>query len=1065
MKKILLYLEFPPKLKAGILMLIFLFSLQITNAAPQKSITGTVTDDTGQTLPGVTVLIKGTTQGTVTNIDGKFTITNAPDDATLVFSFVGMETQEVSIGTNDVINITLQTSSIGLEEVVAVGYGTKKKINLTGAISVAGSEEIEARPVANVQQALQGVVPNLTITTSSATGEPGADMSMSIRGLSSIEGDSDPYVLIDGIPMDINDIDPNDIESISVLKDVASTAIYGARAAYGVILITTKNGKKDGSIKVSYSTNFAITSLINMPENADALSFAYTMNQARANLGSSPYYSEQKLEWIAQNVEEPGSATEVLESSNGLTWDLGTDGLNASAATDWHSIIFKDHSTRMKHNLNLSGGKENFQYYLSGGFYDEKGQLKQADDFFQRYNVDAKINATVNPWLKLSFLTKYKYVKEEYPEHSSYGRSFIMLLMTRLKPTKPAYYPGTTVWTGRIGDMELNKTQNIERQLVFSPRITLEPVKNWVTNIELNYRTNDNRTTAVFPRIPYAIPDGTGGSTVLWSSAENTEYRDYTYSNNYFSPNVYTQYSKDLGNHNFQVLAGYQHEIYNYNNLFAVAKYLLTDEIPSLSTAVGEKTIEDGLGHWATQSVFGRFNYTFAEKYLIEFNGRYDGSSKFEEDERWGFFPSVSTGWIISKEDFYPLKDAVDVLKVRGSYGSVGNQNVDNYLYIPTMSISQSSWLYGGSQSWGVGSPDIESINLTWEKVNTLDFGLDLQAFKNKLGFTFDWYKSRTTNLVGPGEELPEILGTDVPKVNEGEITTRGWEIEISWRDRIKDFSYMIRGVLSDYQSEITSYNNPTKILSSYYEGKMLNEIWGMETAGLFQSEDEVNNWALDQSYLYSGSWAPGDLKYVDQNGDDIINIGDNTKDNPGDRKVIGNSTPRFQFGLNANASWKGFDFSFLIQGVAKRDLDLRGLGTFRGPSNGQLHANVYKEHLDYWRDETSPLGANPDAYFPAPYVVFTGQNNKNYLYPTTRFLQNGAYVRLKNVQMGYTIPKRITEKANISNARIYLSGENLLTITNLMIYDPEAFNGRQDRVGDQYPLSRAFSLGLDINF
>ncbi|MGQ1785372.1 SusC/RagA family TonB-linked outer membrane protein [Saccharicrinis sp. GN24d3] len=1045
--------------------LFLLLTIQITNAGAQKSITGAVVDDTRQPLPGVSVIIKGTSIGTVTSTEGIYNISNVPEDAILVFSFIGMTSQEVVVGTQTTINVTMLSDYIGIEEVVAVGYGTKKKINLTGAISVAGSEELEARPVANVQQALQGVVPNLTITTSSATGEPGADMAMNIRGLTSIEGDSEPYVLVDGIPMDINDIDPNDIESISVLKDVASTAIYGARAAYGVILITTKNGKANSGIKVSYSSNYAITSLINMPKNADPLSFAYTMNEARENLGSSPYYSDEKLEWIAMNMKEPGSAPEVLESSNGLTWNLGTDGLNASAATDWHSIIFKDYSSRTKHNLNLSGGNETLRYYLSGGFYDEKGQLKQADDFFKRYNIDGKINATINDWMKLSFLTKYKYVEEEYPEHKTLGRSFIMLLTTRLKPTKPAYYPGTEVWTGRIGDMEMNKTNNIERQLVLSPRITLEPVKNWVTNIEVNYRTNDNRKQAVFPRIPYAIPDGTGGSTVLYSSSENTEYRDYMYSNHYFSPNIYTEYSKAVGSHNFHVLGGYQHEVYNYNNLFATAAYLLTDEIPSLSTAVGEKTITDGLGHWSTQSVFGRFNYNFAEKYLIEFNGRYDGSSKFENGERWGFFPSVSTGWIVSKENFFPLKDAVNVFKLRGSYGSVGNQNVSNYLYIPTMSVGLSNWLFSGEQLWGVGSPDIESINLTWEEVKTMDFGFDLQTLNNRLGVNFDWYESKTTNLVGPGKELPEILGTDVPKINEGEVTTRGWEIEISWKDKIKDFSYNIRAVLSDYQSEITSYNNPTKILSSYYEGQKLNEIWGMETDGFFQSELEVDTWALDQSDIYSGAWAPGDLKYVDQDGDDAITIGDNTKDNPGDKKVIGNSTPRFQFGLNANASWKGFDFSFLIQGVGKRDLDLRGLGTFRGPSNGQLHANVYTEHLDYWRDDSSPLGANPDAYFPAPYVVFTGQNDKNYRYPTTRFLQNGAYVRLKNVQVGYTIPKLITEKVKISNARIYLSGENLLTFTDLMIYDPEAFNGRQGRVGDQYPLSRAFSLGLDISF
>lgn len=1051
------------KLKATAFMLIV--SILVVQAGQQRPISGTVTENDGNTLPGVTVLVKGTNQGTITNMDGVYSFSNVPDNATLLFSFVGMKTEEVEVGTQTTIDITMEPDAIGLDEVVAVGYGTKKKINLTGAISMAGSEEIEARPVANVQQALQGVVPNLTITTSSATGEPGAGMSMNIRGLSSISGSSEPYILVDGIPMGMNDVDPNDVESISVLKDVASTSIYGARAAYGVILITTKSGDKKQGINGSYSTNFAITSLINMPENADALSFAHTMNDAAVNSGKGPYYSEEKLGWIEQNMIESGSATEVLPSSNGLTWDLGTDGLNASAATDWHDIIFKDHSTRMKHNLNLSGSVKDFNFYLSGGFYDEQGQLKQAEDSFSRYNIDAKVNAKLNSWIDLSFLTKYKYSKSIYPEHQTNGRSFIMLLMTRLKPTKPAYYPGTEVWTGRIGDMELNKTTNIQRQLVFSPRVTLEPVKDWVTNVELNYRTNDNREVAIFPRIPSAVPDGTGGSEIIWPSMEKTEYRATTYSNTYMSPNIYTEYTKSFGEHNLHVLAGYQHETYNYFNLFATAKYLLTEEIPSISTAVGDKTIDDGVGHWATQGVFGRLNYNFKERYLVEFNSRYDGSSRFDEDNRWGFFPSASAAWIISKEDFYPLKDVVEIFKVRGSYGSIGNQNVSNYLYVPTMSISESSWLYGGERLWTVGTPNLSSVDLTWEKVSTLDFGFDAEAFDNRLGFTFDWYESKTTDLVSSGEVVPALLGTSVPKQNEGEITTRGWEAEISWKNQANGFSYSVRGVLSDYKSTITSYNNPTKLLSSYYEGKAMGEIWGFETDGLFQSNDEIDNWAIDQTYFYSGTWDPGDMKYVDQDGDNIITIGDNTNDNPGDKKVIGNSTPRFQFGLSGNLAWKGFDFSFLMQGVAKRDLDLRGLGTFRGPANGPLHACVYKEHLDFWRDETSPLGANPDGYFARSYAEFTGQNNKNYKTATTRYLQNGAYMRLKNVQLGYTIPKTITERANISNARVYLSGENLLTVTDLMIYDPEAFNGDQSRIGDQYPLSRAFSLGLNINF
>ncbi|MBU3024167.1 SusC/RagA family TonB-linked outer membrane protein [Zobellia galactanivorans] len=1040
--------------------LVFLFG---TIGIMAQTVTGTVTSIDGP-LIGASIVEKGTVNGSQTDFDGNFAINLSGASTTLVISYIGFSTKEVSVAGKESIIVELEEDAASLEEVVVVGYGTKKKVNLTGAISVLDEEVLEARPVANAQQALQGASPGLQITQSGATGEPGADMNMNIRGLTSLEGNSSPYILVDNIPMGINDIDPSDIASISVLKDVAASAIYGARAAYGVVLITTKSGKSNKGVNVSYSTNYAITSMLNMPQNADALSFAHTMNHASINAGGSGYYDDAALARIEQNMASPGSAPEVLATPNGLSWDLGVDGLNASAATDWESIFFNKSGSRMKHNLNITGGSENLSFYLSGGLYEEDGLLKQGDDSFNRYNIDAKISAKLAPWADLSFLAKYKYEEEEYPEQVSGGRSFIMLLMTRLKPTKPAYYPGTEVWTGRVGEQELHRSYNKERQIILSPRLTLKPFKNWTTNIELNYKTNDNRLTSEFPTIASAVPDGSGGSIITSSSQENTGYNSTMYSNTYLSPNIYTEYTRSLGKHNFLVLGGYQQETYRYFNLYASAKYLLTDAIPSINTAVGEKTIFDGKGHWSTQGFFGRFSYNFDEKYLFEMNLRRDGSSRFDEDNRWGTFPSVSAGWVVSKENFYPFKEQIEFLKFRGSYGSIGNQDVDNYLYVPTMPISESGWLFGGERLWTVGTPNLSSVDLTWEKVSTLDFGLDLRALNNRLGFTFDWYQSKTSDLVGPGQAVPAILGTSVPKTNGGEVTTTGWEVELSWQNSSKDFSYGFRGVLSDYQSEITSYNNPTKILSNYYEGQMLNEIWGLETAGLFQSDEDVANWGVDQSFLYSGAFLPGDVKYVDQTGDGAIDIGDNTKDNPGDRKIIGNSTPRYQFGFSANASYKGFDFSFLIQGVGKRDLDLRGLGTFRGPANGPLHANVYEEHLDFWRDDTSPLGANPDAYFANPYSQFTGQNNKNYGYATTRYLQNGAYARLKNMQIGYTLP-RGTGKKKLPKTRIYISGENLLTFTDLMIYDPEAFNGRNSRVGDQYPLSQVYSLGLNINF
>ncbi|MEO6001198.1 MAG: SusC/RagA family TonB-linked outer membrane protein, partial [Chitinophagaceae bacterium] len=447
-------------------------------------------------------------------------------------------------------------------------------------------------------------------------------------------------------------------------------------------------------------------------------------------------------------------------------------------------------------------------------------------------------------------------------------------------------------------------------------------------------------------------------------------------------------------------------------------------------------------------------------------NFRADGSSRFESGKRWGYFPSVSAGWVASKEKFYPFKNAINFFKLRGSFGQLGNQNVDNYLYIPTLGINQSTFLFSGQRLWTVTAPNISSINLTWEKVKTLDFGTDLAFLKNRLSVTFDWYESHTNNLVGPGQALPAVLGTSVPRENSGEIRTRGFELEMSYKDHIGDFYYQIGGNLSNNKSVVTSYNNPTGILSTYYKGQVLGETWGYNTAGLFQTTNEVSSWA-DQSFLWSGKWNTGDLKYVDLDNNSKINNGKNTADDHGDMVIVGNQLPQFTYGLKAGASWKGFDLSAFFQGVGKQDLYISEIfngNVLRGPANGPLHMMVYKEHLDYWRDGSSPLGANPNAYFPKPYSVFDGDNSKAFGRPTDRYLQNGAYLRLKNIRLGYTIPAKISNKVLIRNANIYFSGENLFIFKHIDLLDPEETGGRNGD-GRTYPLAKSLSFGLNVNF
>jgi TonB-linked SusC/RagA family outer membrane protein len=1035
--------------------------------AQSSTVSGTISDEDGGALPGVNVLVKGTTTGAITDIDGNYRISVPDQDATLIFSYIGYLSQEVPLNGRTTVNISLAEDVQSLEEVVVVGYGTKKKINLTGAVSVAGKEDLENRPVANVQQALQGVVSNLVIQPNAAGGEPGSDMNMSIRGLSTFEGSNAPFVLVDGIPMSINDIDPNDIESISVLKDVASTSIYGARAAYGVILITTKEGSK-GS-RISYSTNYAWSTPTVWPDLAGGTDWAHALNDARTNSGGTPFYPEEALDRLRQNLENPGSAPGMLPRPDGLDWDILNTGSRGVANDNIQDLILRDNAPRYKHSLAISGGNDRINYYVGGTYYNEQGLLTFGDESYDRLTLDAKVGAKATEWLDINFRAKYKQEDENFPWNQNFGRAWYMNWIGKLKPGTPAKYDGTDIWTRQTRVEEWrNVRQTIaDNQIVLSPELVFEPIEGWVTNVRLNYRANQIEDTRFAKQFSWVRP--TGQVDLIPENRAQTQYRNAVNTNTYLSPNIWSTYTNQFGKHSLEAMVGFQQEEYNYSNVGARSVYLLSDAVPALSTAVGEQLVTDEIGHWAIRSYFGRLNYRFAEKYLLEVNFRADGSSRFNSENRWGYFPSASAGWIISEENFFPKTNVINTLKLRGSYGSLGNQNVDNYLYIPTLPVQQTNfWLFGGDRAWTVGAPNLSSVNLTWETVSTLDLGLDAALFDDRLNVMFGVYESVTSNLVGPGRPLPAALGTTVPKRNEGEINTRGWELELSWRNTVSsDFKYQIKGQLSDYRSKVVNYTNPTRLIDRPYNGQIMGEIWGLTYDGHYQSDADVSEHGVDQSFIWSGAWTPGDFKYKDLNGDGRVDIGDNTFDNPGDLSVIGNTTPRFVYGFSLGAEWRNFDASVFFQGTGKRDWAFAGTSAsvFRGPAGGPMHNNVLEEHLDYWRDETSALGANPDAYFPKPYAQYFGQNAKNYSYPTDHLMQDASFLRLKNLQIGYSLPRFLAEKVWMSNARIYVSGENLLTFTNLMFFDPEALQGRWYGAGDSYPLSKTWSVGLNVNF
>ncbi|ALJ04195.1 hypothetical protein APS56_03105 [Pseudalgibacter alginicilyticus] len=1060
---------------------------ETTNFIQQQQITGTVKDANGQPIPGVNILVKGTTKGVQSDFDGGFEISVSNQNTVLVISYVGFKTKEVPVGNQTNIDIVLEEDISILDEVVVVGYGTQKKVNLTAAVSQVGTEVFENRPTANAVRSLQGTVPGLIVSNSTSGGEPGADSNINIRGFISASGtgaigDTSPLVLVDGIRMDINDINPEDIESVSVLKDAAAAAIYGSNAAAGAILVTTKTGKNlDGKAKVSYKSSISFTQPTTYPNSASAIDFAYTINDARINNGNPVYYDDTDLANIIANMANPGSAPSIVSNANGSAWNYGSIGIEGTGATNWDDIIIKKWAQRTKHDLSISGGNQKINYYISAGAYDEDGLLAVTDESFQRYNLDAKISAQANKWLTIELYSKFLKSYTDFPYNNSNNsiirnKTQVLDLLTKIKPTLPqfdpiygeellehTYYP---VWK-----YQRIKTKN--DQLILSPKFIVQATKDLKLNLDLNYRRNNNFQEINVLAHQKIVPNG----LVDRVSQAESSYSPTVSTTEYFSPNFYATYDKSLNNHNFNLTTGITSELNNFYSLGATTDYLITNNIISLNASLDDdQLVSETITNWSTVGYFGRFRYNFKEKYLLEFTYRRDAASRFAPEDRWVGLPSFSAGYNVAKEDFWPI-ESINTFKLRGSYGSLGNQNVQNYLYLSLINTDNTTaFLFDGERGNFSQTPGLTSESLTWETVKTTDIGFDLGAFNNKLNMAFSWYRVDTEDMAGPGIDLPAQLGTTPPLRNVGTSRVQGFDFEVSWRQQIGDFGYSIRAVLNDYKQTITDYPNEGNVLNNYYEGQNLGEIWGYETDGLFQTDTEATAYTdmVDQSFVNGLAYTAGDLKYVDQNNDGVIDNGSNTLGDSGDMKVIGNTTPRYLYGITLGFNYKNFDFSAFVQGVGKRDVNMvQGNSQgFRGPSNGPFHAFVWEDHLDYFRpeDTTNPLGPNLDAYFPKPYLNGGGGTNKNYRLNTTHFIQSGAYTRLKSLQIGYTIPKNVTQSLNIDNIRMYLTGENLFTVTDLMFFDPEQvrdFPGNNDLIGSasSYPLSRIVSFGVNVSF
>ena len=1049
-------------------------------AQQKKDVRVKVSDSFGA-MPGVSVLVKGTNIGNVTDGSGSAVLSGISPDAVLVFSMLGYMPQEVDLLGRSTIEVILSEDNIALEETVIVGFATQKKINVTGAVSMLGADALESVPVQNAVQALQGQVAGLYIGSPNG-GQLDAKNTVSLRGIGTIgEGSSgSALVLIDGVEGDLTLINPQDIESISVLKDAAASSIYGSRAPFGVILVTTKKGTK-GRATINYNNSFRISQPINMPKMADSYSFALLFNDAANNSGVSPWFSDEQLRRIQDYQNGVIDYTTLPLGSNPSLWSHPYENPRSNDNIDYYAVIYKNITFAQEHNLSISGAGDMVNYYLSANYINDEGKMTFGGDGRQRINVFGKVSAQIKPWLRAGYsgrFIRYDYHCPTRMEESN----FFDQLAKETWPLYPLYDPNGNLFNNiALWLRDGGQTRKLSSTHFHQFNLEIKPLSWLKLSADATYRggsRSDHRERLSYHQI--AIDGSMGEEWYNYNDIfEQRTIRDY------INTNSHLDFEKEWSGHNLKVLAGFQAEYYTENVTSATLTGVTLPGQATIHTSTGlgqdgtavAPTVTGTIEEWSTAGFFGRVNYNYKDRYMLEANLRYDGTSRFRSGTRWGLFPSVSVGWNMAKEPWFKnaLGRSISTLKLRGSYGSLGNQNTTKiyptYSIMP-VNLAAGSWLVNGLRPNVSSTPSLISTSLTWERVKTFDVGLDFAAFKDRLTLSFDYYLRNTTGMVGPADELPEILGTAVPKMNNADLRTSGFDFEIMWKDQVGGFNYSARFLLSDAKSIVTQYSNPSGLISNsdgsynYYTGKEVGEIWGFETIGIAKTNDEMNAHLATlpnggQSNL-GNDWQAGDIMYRDLNGDGKIDKGANTINNHGDLKVIGNTTPRFHFGLDLNMAWKGIDLRIFFQGVGKRDyiqLNRYFFGAFA--QNWDTIALV--QHMDYFRDDPNhPLGQNLDSYYTRPlWDIGVGKNRQR----QTRWLQDASYIRLKNLQLGYTLPQKWTDAVHMEKVRIFFSGEKLFTVTKMIkMFDPETIEGGNG-TGNTYPLSRTYSFGLSVTF
>lgn len=1059
-------------------------SPQASAVVASQHITGTVYDSEGEPCIGATVMPSDKKIIPVTtDIDGNFII-NSSHPVKLIVSYVGCSSQEIEARPGVPVEVHLKNADNMLDEVVVVGFATQKRVNLTGAVGTATAKDLADRPVSDAATALQGVIPGLNISNSSAGGELNASKGVQIRGMATIgEGSSgSPLILIDGMEGDLNAINPQDIESISVLKDAASSSIYGSRAPFGVILVTTKKGSSGRTI-LRYNNNFRFNQPLKIADQMDSWHLVNYLNDVTGY--TSPGTREFDDDYVAKvKAYYEGTSdvvSDVYHYENGHSiWGL-SELTGIYANTDWMDEYYKKTAFAQEHNLTLSGGNDKTNYYVSGNWMDMGGFMRYGEDDYQRFSVMGKINSQLYSWLKINFTSRWN--RTDYDRATTMDGGFYDNMMRRSISLAPKYDPNGFIASdfNYIEALE-NGGRHKEQNDVFTNQltVTITPIKNWNIIGEFNARVNNNWTHEdAFPVYAHDALDPDQLHIPTYYSRTTSYVKEYSYRSTFLNANVYTNYNLNLNDvHNFTFMVGAQVESFKDRYVDGSRNDVTLQDLPVLSLTTNQTDYSLGgkYQEWRTVGIFGRINYDYKNRYLVELNLRYDGSSRFRSDKRWVWSPSFSAGWNIAEENFFePCREYVDLLKVRGSYGQLTNQNTNNWY--PTyrvmgLNTGNGGWLVDGEKTNTAWFPSLISTSLTWEKVRHTNIGIDVTALRQRLTAGFDYFWRTNKDMVDPGVTLPATLGTGVPPQNLLDMRTYGWEFNIGWRQVIGDFSYNVRFNISDDQTKITKYPNRENYLDKYIAGRVTGEIWGLTSVGVARDQETMDRHIanVDQSELNASEWKAGDMMYADLDGDGKIHKQTRLGES-GDLTVIGNSTPRFRYGINLGATWKGIDLSVFFQGVGKRDYYFspygdqgagnKGAAFWGATVGGRWESLFFNEHLDYWRDDSSLLGENLDSYYARP-LYYTNKNRE----VQTRFLQDGSYLRVKNVQIGYTFPSAWTKKFYVNNLRIYFSGENLHTWTKMTkVIDPESLEVSKMKSGGAYPLSRTYSFGLSIDF